>query len=384
LGTNPRTGQGQLPWIAYSLRDILTARAEQSRRRLSRMSDRRPQLPAAAPAASAAASGRPAATRSAARTGRRRGGRDAAGERRPDRAGEAAGVGPGVARARIPAKGLAIAPRGIGRGSGQHFGELVGPAVLDLERDGVGKEAFEQFRSLLWRVERLEPFFLSDRQVVLEAFDTVHDLATFPGRRGSPDERRDHHRQRDQRSELPAPARKRHGLRQKRDRPNQQPETAEHAEPAEREQRPARRAAPEMRNGYQREPQARRRNQPLERCHVEVRPGDNRADEQHCREQHEQPYPGPREVPQEQLALVVTLQMLLERLGGGAEPGMVGVVHLDALAAAEQRIEHGPLAGLQAAAAVGPEEGGLRASETEERLLALDQLELAVGAAFDD
>src|SRR5690606_30931259 len=112
--------------------------------------------------------------------------------------------------------------------------------------------------------------------------------------------------------------------------------------------------------------------------------GDNRADEQHCREQHEQPYPGPREVPQEQLALVVTLQMLLERLGGGAEPGMVGVVHLDALAAAEQRIEHGPLAGRQAAAAVGPEEGGLRASETEERLLALDQLELAVGAAFDD
>lgn len=29
-------GQGQLPWIAYSLRDVQTARAEQSRLDLSR------------------------------------------------------------------------------------------------------------------------------------------------------------------------------------------------------------------------------------------------------------------------------------------------------------------------------------------------------------
>jgi hypothetical protein len=74
--------------------------------------------------------------------------------------------------------------------------------------------------------------------------------------------------------------------------------------------------------------------------------------------------------------------MGLQRGARGAEADVIGIVHLDGVAAGEQLAEHRALRRLQVSLAGGLDERGLGAAE--KRLLAFDHLELAVDPALDD
>jgi len=83
-----------------------------------------------------------------------------------------------VVAARIPGAG-----RGNRAGSRQHAGETLGPGILDIERDGVRQEALEQLRRLIRRIERVEPIFLGNAEIVAEA--SISSITLRPSTEGA-------------------------------------------------------------------------------------------------------------------------------------------------------------------------------------------------------
>src|SRR5262245_33526086 len=142
------------------------------------------RLPAAATASAAATTRRAAATAATTAIARARGG-GSRGDGLVEIAAQVIGkpdriVRPVVA-ARVPGAGRR------GRASRrQHAGEALGPGILDIERNGVGQEALEQLRRLVRRVERVQPVFLGNAEIVAEAFDLIHHLAALDRRRLQP------------------------------------------------------------------------------------------------------------------------------------------------------------------------------------------------------
>jgi len=71
-----------------------------------------------------------------------------------------------------------------GTGSrGQHLGKLLGPGVFDLERQGIGKKAFEERGSFVWRRRQaIDAIAIHGLQEHAETFHSIHQLPA--GERG--------------------------------------------------------------------------------------------------------------------------------------------------------------------------------------------------------